>query len=93
MEYYRKIKRIAVVLTVLMGLMVATSLSSDAGETDSLLPGKGLKFKPINDPYLANAFHQAILALMLEELGYEWENKPQFIIISENIIIFCQQSL
>ena len=83
MEVSRKIKRIAVVLTVLMGLMVATSLLSVAGETDPLLPGKGVKFKPINDPYLANAFHQAILALMLEELGYEWENKPQFIIIDQ----------
>lgn len=83
MENSRRIKRIAVVLMILFGLMVAGSLATNAGEVDPLLPGKGVKYKPINDPYLANAFHQAVLALILEELGYEWENKPQFLIVDQ----------
>lgn len=83
MENSRKNRKIAVALMIFMGVMVAISSVSIAGSSDPLLPGKGVKFEPINDPYLANAFHQAILALMLEELGYKWKNKPQFLIVDQ----------
>jgi glycine betaine/proline transport system substrate-binding protein len=83
MKYFPKTKKIAVVLTILMGLVLSMPLATIAGDADPLLPGKGVKFKPINDPYMANVFHEAILALALEELGYTWENKPQFLIVDQ----------
>jgi glycine betaine/proline transport system substrate-binding protein len=83
MKYFPKTKKIAVVLTILMGLVLLMPLATIAGDADPLLPGKGVKFKPINDPYMANVFHEGILALAIEELGYTWENKPQFLIVDQ----------
>ena len=82
----KKIKMLTVVMAVLIGGMVVASMVASAEDADPMLPGKGVKFEPVNDPNMDNVFPQAILSLILEELGYEWKNKPQLLIMNVPIM-------